>query len=139
MEHGLSRLSPLRFFALLALGKCCDLGLSLGIDISLAVGPMSCLPNENAKPLTRDLLTAPLAHTVLYLKAESISGLASYPCHRHWLKGGRTRFQNWLYAYRKTGSNLYLMQGISFQFLTEGGKFSPAPPLLAVRFAQGYC
>lgn len=32
---------------------------------------------------------------------------------------------------RETGNNLYLMQDISFQFLIEGGKSSPAPPVLA--------
>lgn len=39
------------------------LWLFLGVDISLAAGLMSCSANENAKTLTKGLLTAPSAHS----------------------------------------------------------------------------
>lgn len=40
--------------------ECHTLGLFLRVDISLAVGPMSCSPSENAKTLAKGLLTPPL-------------------------------------------------------------------------------
>lgn len=69
-------------------GKCYNLGLFLWVDISLAVGPMSCSPNENAKALTKRLLAAPLAYSSRCLwKQNSAAGLPMTPAIDTGLKG----------------------------------------------------
>lgn len=122
--------------------ECYTLGLFLWADISLAVGPMSGSPHENAKALTKGLLTASLAHSFQCLFKNSSAGLPVTPTIDTGLKGIGWDFKTARQAYQGRRGECVSAAGhqLPASHWRRGVHPLPSPvPVLVVRCAQRHC